>query len=168
MLSGEAKKHNTGRRKKQVRKAKKESQTQKGREIMPTNCGGGEEPAARLSPPPSILTIMQIMKDEYQTSPRGLWGLSRSTDVLAPRGFVIDNRTLNLYRYRQYYPYYPIVRVRISVDVDFPITIKPGVRAVSFDGGPAFKKRSTFNRSVDFPVRVEEIHLGHGFNQPVV
>lgn len=53
-----------------------------------------------VAEPPSVTTesghlilklVMSLVRDEYGAVPKEYWGLSRSTDLTAPRGFLVGN-----------------------------------------------------------------------------
>lgn len=48
-----------------------------------------------------VVKVLAVMKEAYSPFPKELWGLSRATDLLAPRGFAVkDKQTLCRYYLR--------------------------------------------------------------------
>lgn len=129
---------------------------------------GSSEDATQV-PLPSLLStseqltlqVMSIMKDAYKTSPRGFWGLRRSADLLAPRGFLI--RDSDSYKqYREGFGF-PVVKVRITGKFNKPITIPLGETKVVIVG------TEKFNSTLTLCEGVEEVFFlsGSAFDQSI-
>lgn len=125
------------------------------------------------------LKVMSIMKEAYKSSPRELWGLSRSADLLAPRGFLIRDSD----SYKKYIEGlgFTVVRVRITGRFDEPISLLPGVKilVVGIDhfNSPltlcsgieevTFMRPSRFDQPITLPPGLKKVVLGQEFNRPI-
>lgn len=124
-----------------------------------------EEPAAVPSLP--LLTsseemthrVMSIMKEAFGSLPEAFWGLSRSADLVAPRGYCL-NKEECFNTYRRYIDVgggYPIVKITIDwwnwklVD---RIIIIPGIKIVTLG------RRRRMGGVLVLCEGVEEVYLG--------
>lgn len=110
-----------------------------------------------------ILSIlMSVMKSPIGTLPKQLWGLNRSIDLVAPRGFVIGgDESYEYYCDRATEAgRYPIVAVRTDEAFNRPIDIHKGIRSLVVG--------EFFNGPLDLPVGVEKLKLGMYFNRPIM
>lgn len=132
------------------------------------------------------LKVMSIMKEAYGSLPMEFRGLSKSADLLAPRGFVVSNEdSLNAYRRRHLNARgrFPIVYLCIaSWNTREPLFILPGVRAVDVgcrafncdlilgEGVEVvkFSSWSSFNKPLDLPNTLRELALGESYDWPIV
>lgn len=134
-----------------------------------------------------LLDVLAVMKEAYKPFPKELWGLSRrATDMLAPRGFVIDeDDSLCRYYLRAGADRpYPIAEVRTVDRFNRPISIHPGVPSIEF--GAAFNfpvlipagvtelafgmidtSGSVFNHPLRLPASIRKLQLEYRFDQPI-
>lgn len=145
------------------------------------------ETADRPLPLSLVMDVLAVMKEAYRSSPKELWGLSRSTDLLAPRGFVLkdDYSVCRYYTRAGEDKRYPIVSVRTHAGFNKPIYLLPGVSRVRFGTAftypvviPAgvteltFRKNSycvcrTFNEPLRLPDGIRKLQVSHDFDQPI-
>lgn len=140
---------------------------------------------AMLAPEHPFVRIMSVMKDAFGTVPKELWGLCHTTDLLAARGFVInDDVSFSVYCAHQGKEHvsYPIVRLKTSYGFNKPITILEGVRSAAFGcrfnsvvtirstvlAELAFDKYGDFNQPLDLPKTLKKLNLGSAYDQSLV
>lgn len=149
-----------------------------------------EEPA--VAPSLSLFTksedvtrrVLSIIREAYGALPEQFWALSRSADLLAPRGFVVSGESsCNVYeRHLNVGCRYRIVSLKIewwrSRD---PLIIMPGVKTLMIwadhkfnsdvklcEGIEVVNLGGHFNKAVDFPEGLKRVEFGRYFKSPVI
>lgn len=130
-----------------------------------------DDEAFGLAAPPSVVNtsghlvltiVMSVMKRAAGTVPKELWGLARTLDLVAPRGFVVGG-DVSFECYCQRLPeanLYPIVSLRTHFSFNKPIIIYQGIRTVIFG--------NAFNCQVNIPLGVEKLKFGQSFQHPIL
>lgn len=99
--------------------------------------------------------VLQVMHEAYRGLPAGLWGVSRSTDLLSPRGFVLSNNTLRFLKRIVDSNRCPIHSVRLAGrQQQKKFIVPPGVKKIVLD--------SEHCSQLEFTEEVEELHVLRG------
>lgn len=133
-----------------------------------------EEPTSSSSPTHIssehlTLSVFSVIQEVYHALPEAFWGLSRSTDALAPRGFVLDEgESFNIYQ-RRYVERggCPFISLRIKPRFNQAFTILPGIKEVYFSDSGSYSsvgyaagslsRGSRFNLPLVLPPGIEEV-----------